>query len=648
MQSTDFDGVASAGAMSAVFARVSAAASSLLPHEEALFAWFTQDARRVTRAFSTRSGECRVPEAQEQWLLEGSASAVFGSSGTNGDRPRTWVRAPLRIAGRVAGTVVFYAGPGREYGNCDLQTAQWLADVVAALVTDGGADVAPEVGRPADAILDPSEEVLRELADVIDVRSVFPRISAIVNRVLPHDWLTMTFHDAEGYVGLQVSSKEDESGSWTVRVDPAILAQPYVLLPELTPEGLANHNPPEAREMLMRTGYRSFLALNVRARQQRMGVEFWSYRPNGFSIADVPLARHVAICIAMAVSHEQLIAASREPQESHIRTRRLETRVDSLVAALGDRTIGGGRIVGQSKLWTEVVQAAARVAETDATVLLIGESGTGKEIIARFVHASSERRNGPFVAVNCAALPEQLLESELFGYERGAFTGASHTKPGQIELAAGGVLFLDEVSEMSMSAQAKFLRVLQEREFRHLGGTRLLKADVRVIAATNTDLHRAIQDGHFRRDLYYRLRVFDLRLPSLRERRDDIPALSAALLEEIGARLRRPNARLTPAALAALVAHDWPGNVRELRNVLERAAILAERETIDVSQLSFDTDSPDHGSSTDLGVVERDLIEKVLRECGGNKSKAAKRLGLSRMQLYVRLRRYYGDGEALN
>jgi transcriptional regulator with PAS, ATPase and Fis domain len=273
---------------------------------------------------------------------------------------------------------------------------------------------------------------------------------------------------------------------------------------------------------------------------------------------------------------------------------------------------------------------------------LMGESGTGKEVLARFIHSVSARSRGPFIGVNCAALPEQLLESELFGHERGAFTGATHTKPGQIELAAGGVLFLDEVTEMSMQAQAKFLRFLQEREFRRVGGTRLLKSDVQVIAATNADLQRSIHSGQFRRDLYYRLRVVDIRLPALRDRRDDIPPLTEALLDDISARLGITRPRLTPAALQALFHHRWPGNVRELRNVLERAAILTDDRTIDVRDLSFDDDETwdDTGSSTHLGTIERGLIEKVLRECGGNKSLAAKRLGLSRMQLYVRLRRY--------
>src|SRR5256714_12309842 len=228
-----------------------------------------------------------------------------------------------------------------------------------------------------------------------------------------------------------------------------------------------------------------------------------------------------------------------------------------------------GRMIGRSPAWQQVVARALRVAPTDATVFLHGESGTGKEVVARFVHQSSPRKDGPFIAINCAALPEQLFESELFGYERGAFTGAHQAKAGQIELASRGVLFLDEVSEMSLVAQAKFLRFLQEREFQRLGGTRIQKANVRVIAASNRDLRQAVEQGKVREDLFYRLQVFDITLPPLRERISDVPLLAEQFLEELGEAMGRRPARLADDVCDALVAHSWPGNVRELRNVLE-------------------------------------------------------------------------------
>ena len=327
-----------------------------------------------------------------------------------------------------------------------------------------------------------------------------------------------------------------------------------------------------------------------------------------------------------------------------VETQVLADRPDSRIRTLtetSERLPGPFRVIGQSPEWRQVLRKAAQVAVTDTTVFLQGESGTGKEVVARFIHRSSPRQHGPFVAINCAALPEQLLESELFGYERGAFTGAQQAKAGQIELAATGVLFLDEVSEMSPMAQAKLLRVLQEREFRRLGGTRPVKANVRVIAASNRDLHRAVADGRFREDLFYRLQVFDIRMPPLRERRGDIPLLTDAFLQEFNRSTGCSSAGLTPDALEMLSGYEWPGNVRELHNALERAAILCQGGLITGEHLSFRFTSlvaPQRPSN--LSDVERRTIEQVLHEAEGNKSKAARRLGITRTQLSFRLRKH--------
>jgi transcriptional regulator with PAS, ATPase and Fis domain len=309
-----------------------------------------------------------------------------------------------------------------------------------------------------------------------------------------------------------------------------------------------------------------------------------------------------------------------------------------------DDDSGSHSLFGASAAWRAVLARATRVAATDATICLEGESGTGKEVIARFIHSESPRRRGPFVAINCAALPESLLESELFGFERGAFTGAQQAKPGQIEMAAGGVLLLDEVTEMTPAAQAKFLRVLQNREFVRLGGTRPIKVNVRVIAATNRDLHEAMAQGHFRADLYYRLHVVDIHLPPLRQRREDILALAAGFLREFEASAGREG-RLTTEAVEALRQHDWPGNVRELRNVLERAVILCENGWIRPEDLSLGPISARAVDSTDLDVLERRMIERVMRDTNGNKLQASRKLGISRMQLYTRLRKYGLEGE---
>jgi len=302
-----------------------------------------------------------------------------------------------------------------------------------------------------------------------------------------------------------------------------------------------------------------------------------------------------------------------------------------------------GFVVGHSAGWADAIKRATLVASTEATVLLLGESGTGKEVMARLIHARSPRGNRPFVAINCAALPENLLESELFGYERGAFTGAQQTKPGQVETAAGGVLFLDEVSEMSLAAQAKFLRFLQEREFQRLGGTRMVKTNVRIVAATNRDLQQAIEHGSFRHDLYYRLQVFTIQLPPLRERQADILLLAEAFLQDISQAMRRPLVALTQEATEALLSHTWPGNVRELRNALERAAIVCEGGAITAAQLSLAAPrrTPQFDEAeVNLDAIQRRTIARVLDQVRGNKSQAAKRLGLTRSQLYERLRKY--------
>lgn len=289
-----------------------------------------------------------------------------------------------------------------------------------------------------------------------------------------------------------------------------------------------------------------------------------------------------------------------------------------------------------------VVDALGKVATTEATVLLVGESGTGKEVAARAVHDQSPRASGPFVVVNCATLSENLLESELFGHEKGAFTGANARKRGRVELAHGGSFFLDEIGEMKLELQAKLLRVIQERVFERVGGTRAIEVDVRWIAATNRDLRAMIHEGSFREDLYHRIAVFPVSLPPLRERRSDIPPLAEALLSRIRIDLKRPRLNLTSDALALLRAAPWRGNVRELRNVLERAAILCDGETIDVPELhieSAETQESTPGAET-LQDLERRAIEQALARADGSRKEAAAQLGIGLRTLYDKLKRY--------
>jgi len=485
------------------------------------------------------------------------------------------------------------------------------------------------------------QDLLSLLTDVLDIRDVFPRVSEIVAAALPHDRLALWLpRDHE----IHVASNDDGP-----RIEHAtggdsdeVTATGFKLIGDLAREPLGGGSiePPDLREQLLAAGYRSFLIVSTSTRFQPLHLTFWSKQPNAFSLQDVTVARHIATCVGLAFSHQQLADAERRAAEARARAERLEMRVKSLAAEL-DLQSGLGRTIGHSPEWINILKQATQVAATETTALVQGESGTGKEVVARFIHRASPRKDGPFIAINCAALPEQLLESELFGYERGAFTGAQQSKVGQIELASNGVLFLDEVTEMSLSAQAKFLRVLQEREFQRLGGTRSIKANVRVIAATNRDLRKAVERGTFREDLYYRLQVFEIAIPPLRDRRRDVLPLADVFLKDIARSFGRPPAGLTADAKRALLEYSWPGNVRELRNALERAAIVSEGGLIAPQHLLLPTRPyAATAETTDLNEVERQTIGHVMRETRGNKSRAAKRLGLSRTQLYGRLRKY--------
>src|SRR5947209_1224183 len=312
------------------------------------------------------------------------------------------------------------------------------------------------------------------------------------------------------------------------------------------------------------------------------------------------------------------------------------------------------RIIGEAPAFREALDQAARVAPAETTVLLTGESGTGKELVARAIHYASRRAEGPFAAVNCAALPETLIESELFGHERGAFTGADKLKRGRFEVAAGGTLFLDEIGELAPAVQAKLLRVIQERQYQRVGGTATLSADVRLVTATNHDLEQAVVDGRFRDDLYYRLAVFRVHLPALRERMADVLMLADHFLSEFAGRMGRSEADLSAEARDLLLAHPWPGNIRELQNAIERALILTDGGLISAAHLGIAEPAPTAAVSLSgpaaapgpppviqsLAEIEKQAILEALRRAKGNKSRAAAALGLGRTQLYTRLRRF--------
>jgi len=564
-------------------------------------------------------------------LAQGTRSHLFG---------------PLRRGSELAGSLWFASRLPHLYGEEDEEVFRPLADLAAlALEHERLHAVERERRRRRDVL----EQLVPTLAKALDVREVFDQVSQIASQVIPHDRMALGLLDEDRRtVRIHALSGEvipDLPGSIRLS-DPEISKQEweFEIVRDVNSELDASS---ERCHILVQHGIRSMLRIPIRLEGELVGaLVFHSKTVGQYSEADVDIARRVADQVALALSHQRLAEEARRAADAREQALRLEARVASLTEELEQRD-GFHRVIGRAKSWRDVLVQATKVALTETTVLLTGESGTGKEVLARALHRASRRSEGPFVALNCAALPDQLLESELFGYEKGAFTGAAGNKPGRLEQAAGGVLFLDEVGEMSPLVQAKFLRVLQEREFQRLGGTRVLKADVRVIAATNRDLKQAIARGAFREDLYYRLHVFEIHLPPLRERREDILQLTEHFLAQIGRDLAQPVAGVSREARDLLLAYGWPGNVRELRNALERAAILAEGGLITAGHLPIAVTERDPSPGVaapaqglDLEAVERTMVEQALKQAGGNKSKAAKLLGLTRAQLYTRLEKY--------
>jgi DNA-binding NtrC family response regulator len=312
---------------------------------------------------------------------------------------------------------------------------------------------------------------------------------------------------------------------------------------------------------------------------------------------------------------------------------------------------GRFRLVGQSPAIRQIYAVVEKVANTPSTVLITGESGTGKELIARALHENSSRHAGPFIKINCAAIPKTLMESELFGYEKGAFTGAVGAKPGRFELAHGGTLFLDEIGEIPVEMQVKLLRVLQESEFERVGGIRTIKVDVRLVTATNRDLLQDISAGSFREDLYYRLNVVPIHIPPLRDRHEDIPLLLEHFLTKFNDRLKKQIGSVAPEAIARMVSYHWPGNIRELENLMERTMLFCERSEIQVSDLPPEIGGlPAAAAASPAGAslkeavraeterVERELIQKALDETGGNVTQAARKLKISRKSLQTKMK----------
>ena len=558
---------------------------------------------------------------------------------------RSQVFCTIRQGAHVLGATWLTSASDDAFGREDQALMDGVADLLVLAIQNASLREREFLRRER---IESLQRLLHTMAGALDVRQVFPEVSEVVRGGLAHDFLVLTAWDDSGTTSRMYAvagANTDDPTFWApIQLSESERARllnrdPYIVHDADEEFGQGG---PQAK-WFSRIGARSAVRVPLPLGTGVFGSLFFASRDvERFAEDDIDFARRVADHLALALSHQHLA-------ETAATAARLEAQVATLTRELEARG-GGRRVVGHSKQWKEILAQATRVAQTETTVLLTGESGTGKEVVARFLHHASRRNHGPFTAINCAALPDQLLESELFGHERGAFTGAVATKPGRIEQAAGGVLFLDEVGEMAPTVQAKLLRVLEEREFMRLGSTRVMRADIRVIAATNRDLHAAIQRGEFREDLYYRLGVFEIHLPPLRERHDDILELADTFLAEIGESVGRPAAGISRDAKEQLLAYSWPGNVRELRNAIERAVILADgghirSEHLPVtSQRPAPSGSPSSGTlaagAMNLGEIERSLVVNALAQARYNKTRAAKLLGLTRAQLYSRIEKY--------
>ena len=563
---------------------------------------------------------------------------------------RALITAPLR---RGAQTIGFVGMESRRIGAFSEEHHRVLLSIADLLAMALEHERLWNLDQLRRGRLDAMDALLPVIANALDVREIFHQVSSIVRPVLPHDHLVLlslnesqTLVHLDAYSGdyseaMPQSSPLEEPQRFSAGERYQLIRDILDLGPQIIPRSHI------ARSL----GIRSVLRIPIFLEgMPESNLNFLSRTVGQYEEEDVQVARRVADLLSLAMSHRRLA-------QEETRAAVLEKQVESLTAQL-ENTRGIRRIAGRSQVWKRALSEVARVAPTETTVLLTGESGTGKEVLARLIHRGSPRSKGPFVAINCAALPETLLESELFGHERGAFTGATSAHPGCLEQASGGILFLDEVGEMAPAVQAKVLRVLEHREFVRIGGTRAIHVDLRLVAATNRDLRAAISLGSFREDLYYRLRVFEISAPPLRERVEDIPLLAEAFLEEIGQAVGRPARGLSDEARDALLAYRWPGNARELRNVLERATILCDGGLIAPVHLPLEVSSPVPGGirlsapSTAVGpepaanlmAAERALILAALEKVKGNRSATARLLGIPRSSLYSKLRKHRIEG----
>src|SRR5262245_43687421 len=568
---------------------------------------------------------------------------------------RSCLTLPLYGAEGVSGAFIIGSLAPNVYTDSDVETCQRIADFLGPLVENVVLLHKERHRRRRLAVL---PEVARVVGTSLNVQKIFDELWAVVRPALEFDLMVARLIGPDGALhrgGLLVSDGPEElqpgyrpdEYSFGAR----LLAKESVLIRD-APTELVSSLPGD--RLTLERGMRSIMAVPLIFGEVVGGVLVFAKRESDwFEDGDVEVATGIAAQVVVAIQHQRLAEEQHRMAAVEERTRQLERRVERLRGALTEQ-YRFDSIIGHALVFRQALAQAALVAPEETTVLLTGESGTGKELVARAIHYASRRAEGPFVAVNCAALPEALVESELFGHERGAFTGADKLKRGCFELAAGGTVLLDEIGELAPSVQAKLLRVLQERQYERLRGTVTLKAGSRLITATNRDLEQVVGDGRFRVDLYYRLAVFRIHLPALRDRKDDILILADHFLRKLAERMGRGKAGLSEQARQLLRVHHWPGNIRELQNAIERAPILAAGELLSGGHLGIVGHSPTAadiasrrvaGESSPpptqpLAEVEKQSVLAALRRAQGNKSHAAAALGLSRGALYTRLRRF--------
>jgi len=552
---------------------------------------------------------------------------------------RAYVMLPLTTARKRIGALGIASREPEAYAEDDLRLFRRIAGLVALAVENAQTREALEAEKEH---LRAMVEVNRNLVSSLDVNHLFPVILEAVSKVVPHDFAGLTIYDPEkqrmqSVVLTAPKSQNEGERSWTMAMQESAVAQSmYAEQTQRFDRGQLATMGSEFADWALNAGIQSLVCVPLKTSKHTLGtLNVGSMQPSAFSSADEGLMQQIANQIAVALDNARAYREITELRD------RLEKEKSYLEGEIRTELLFE-EIIGESPLLKRILSQVRTVAPSGATVLILGETGTGKELIARAIHRMSTRANKSFIKMNCAAIPTGLLESELFGHEKGAFTGAVSQKVGRMELADNGTLFLDEVGDIPLELQPKLLRVLQDQEFERLGGTKTIGVNVRLIAATNRDLSQRVAEGEFRSDLFYRLNVFLIRLPPLRERREDIPLLVRYFVQKLARRMDKRIETIPNGAMQALMRWKWPGNVRELENFLERSVILSEGSVLRVPLTELEPQYDVGRSDNSLRTAEREHIIRVLRECGGVLSGArgaALRLGLKRTTLQSKMRK---------